>query len=178
MSFELTKKCSKYFTYKDLIECGETQSRLGFKNLPIQERSFEALAELALNILDPLVEKFGELKLTYGFCSPGLAKKIPSNIAPKIDQHSSWELNSKGNLICERGGAAVDFIIPNTGMLEVAKWLTKNIEFDRLYFYGDKLPVHVSYGPDGTGQIVLMTNEKNGRLIPRVISNNNFSSFS
>jgi len=53
--------------------------------------------------------------------------------------------------------------------LELAKWITTNTEFDRLYFYGDDLPVHVSYGPDQSRQIVAMTKERSGKLIPKVV---------
>jgi len=59
-------------------------------------------------------------------------------------------------------------------MLEVAQWIVGHTPFDRLYFYGDDLPIHVSYGPDQSRQVVLMSAGKSGKLIPRVISSEAF----
>ena len=55
-------------------------------------------------------------------------------------------------------------------MLEAAQWLAANTPFDRLYFYGAERPIHVSQGPEHSQQIVRMLPGKNGRLIPRVVS--------
>ena len=60
-------------------------------------------------------------------------------------------------------------------MLEVAQWIVTNTPFDRLYFYGDDLPLHVSYGPEQSRQIVTMTLGKSGRRIPRVVSVEKFT---
>jgi hypothetical protein len=54
-------------------------------------------------------------------------------------------------------------------MLEVAQWVAANTPFDRLYFYGKGLPVHVSHGPEASRQIVVMRPARDGRLVPRVI---------
>lgn len=56
-------------------------------------------------------------------------------------------LNMNPLPLCERRGAAVDFIVDDESMLEVAQWIVANTPFDRLYFYGDREPVHVSFGP-------------------------------
>jgi len=114
------------------------------------------------------------IRLTFGFCSPELAKEIPGRIDPKRDQHAAHELNRRGNPVCERLGAAVDFIVEDESMLEVAQWIVGHTPFDRLYFYGDDLPIHVSYGPDQSRQVVLMSAGKSGKLIPRVISSEAF----
>ncbi len=56
-------------------------------------------------------------------------------------------------------------------MLEVARWVVTNTPFDRLYFYGPDLPIHVSYGPENSRQVVRMVAAgKSGRLVPRVTS--------
>ena len=66
-------------------------------------------------------------------------------------------------------GAAVDFIVEDEDMLEVARWVVANTPFDRLYFYGSDLPIHVSYGPEHSRQVVRMVAaQKSGRLVPRV----------
>ncbi len=59
-------------------------------------------------------------------------------------------------------------------MLEVAQWVVANTPFDRLYFYGDDKPIHVSYGSNHDRQIVRMVPSKSGRLVPRVVSSDIF----
>ncbi|MBT6051955.1 MAG: DNA phosphorothioation-associated putative methyltransferase [Candidatus Scalindua sp.] len=162
--------CGQFLTFRDLIQCGETQQQTRLPNIPTNVQSYNALTLLALNIIDPVVDYFGMLNLTYGFCSPELARKITGRIAPKLDQHASHELNRLGNQVCSRLGAACDFIVDDESMLEVAQWIVVNTDFDRLYFYGDALPLHVSYGPDHSKQIVIMTLGKTQRLIPKVTS--------
>ena len=55
-------------------------------------------------------------------------------------------------------------------MLEVAQWLVQNTPFDRLYFYGNDKPLHVSYGEEHNRAIVLMLPGKSGRLVPKVVT--------
>ena len=122
-------------------------------------------------MLDPVIDWFGMIHLNYGFCSPELAREIPGRIDPKLDQHAACELNRRGKRVCERLGAAVDFIVEDEDMLEVARWLVTNTPFDRLYFYGPDLPIHVSYGPENSRQVMRMVAAgKSGRLVPRVTS--------
>ena len=59
-------------------------------------------------------------------------------------------------------------------MLEVAQWVVANTPFDRVYFYGDDRPIHVSVGPENTRQVVLMKPGKGGRRIPSVIDAEKF----
>ena len=162
--------CGQYLTFSQFIECGETQAETGLANLPKRPESFNALHDLAVRILDPVIDYFGMIRLTYGFCSSELARKIPGRIDSKRDQHAANELSRLGNPVCPRLGAAVDFLVEDESMLEVAQWVVEHTPFDRLYFYGDGLPVHVSYGPEHTRQVVRMMLGKSGRLVPRVTS--------
>lgn len=167
---ELDDPCGRFLTFRGLIECGETQASTGLPNRPLQPESYHALLELAERVLDPVIDYFGMIRLTYGFCSPELTRQIPARIDPKRDQHAAHEINRLGKPVCERLGAAVDFLVKDESMLEVAQWLVANTPFDRLYFYGDELPIHVSDGPNQDRQIVVMTPSKSGRLLPRVVS--------
>ena len=164
----LDAPCGQHFTYRDLLECGETWQRLQLANIPQQADTYNALQDLAVNIIDPVIDYFGMVRLTYGFCSAALAKQIPAHIAPKLDQHACHELNRLGKPICSRLGAAVDFIVEDEDMLEVAEWLATHTPFDRLYFYGADKPIHVSYGPEHKREWVDMRVSASGRLIPSV----------
>lgn len=160
--------CGANFTYRQLIECGETQAKYSLANMPQQPDSFTALYELCKNVLDPVIEYFGAIRLTFGFCSPALARLIPARIAPHLDQHAAHERNKLGRVICTRLGAAADFLVEHEDMLEVAEWIAENTPFDRLYYYGPAKPIHVSYGTDFSRQFVEMHLLSNGNLAPRV----------
>jgi DNA phosphorothioation-associated putative methyltransferase len=164
---DLDAPCGRYFTYRRLIECGETHARTGLPNLPKEPDSYSALYDLAVNILDPVIDYFGMIELTYGFCSSELAKRIAGRIAPELDQHAAHELNRKGRPICPRLGAAADFLVRDENMEEVARWIMANLPFDRLYYYGPNKPVHVSYSERPAGEAHEMR-VVGGRRVPRV----------
>lgn len=164
---DLHAPCGRYFKYCDLIECGETQAQTKIPNLPKDPDSYTALHELATKILDPVIEYFGMIKLTFGFCSPELAKHIKSRIAPELDQHACHEKNRRDRIICGRGGAAVDFLVEHEDMKEVADWIISNLPFDRLYIYEANRPIHVSFGPDNSRSAYLMIKNASGARIPR-----------
>ena len=166
---DLDTPCGKFFAYRNFIECGETQARTGLSNLPKEADSYTALYELATNILDPVIDYFGMIKLTFGFCSAALAKEIPGRIAPKLDQHAAHERKRNGKFICERLGAACDFIIEDEDMEEVALWVSKYTNFDRIYFYGKDRPIHVSFSEFPSKQITKMKLTRNDRYIPQTI---------
>jgi DNA phosphorothioation-associated putative methyltransferase len=165
---ELATRCSKHFTYRELIECGETQARTGLANRPQQPDTYTALHALASLVLDPVVDYFGMIELTYGFCSPELARSISGRIAPKLDQHAGYELTRLGRPVCERLGAACDFLVTDEDMEEVALWVAANTPFDRLYFYGKDRPIHVSYSATPARQFVRMTLSAAGTRVPRI----------
>lgn len=164
---DLDQRCGQSFTYRQLIECGETQSHLGLRNLPLRPQTYNALHDLAVRVLDPVVDYFGAIKLTYGFCSSELSKHITKRVAHQLDQHASYELNANNRMICSRGGAACDFLVEDEDMAQVADWIIANLPFDRLYFYGSDRPLHVSYSEKGEGKAYRLVATEGGRLMPR-----------
>lgn len=166
---KIDDKCSRYLTYKDLIEVGETFNKSGLSNLPLQVESYLGIKNLATILLDPIIDKFGSIDLTYGFCSHQLLKKIPARIAPVLDQHSAFELNSLGQRICKRDGFAVDFYVSkhSENMQIVAAWIIENLPFDRLYFYGNDRPIHLSYSSSPVRKAYAFTITKSGRRVPK-----------
>lgn len=173
---DLDEACGKHFTYRALVECGETwltaaKSAIPIDNAPRAAESYEALRRLCDKVLDPLVDHFGPISLTYGFAGARLVRTIRrqrGRVQPQLDQHASFELNLRGNRICERGGAAADLVIAHTSARDAAAWLQANTDFDRIYFYGDEKPLHVSTSTSPAGQIIEMRSY-GGRLVPRVL---------
>jgi len=165
----LDEPCGAHLTYRHLIECGETQTSTGIANLPKEPDSFTALHDLATEVLDPIIDYFGMINLTFGFCSSELAKRIPGRIAPELDQHAAHEHKRSGKFICERLGASCDFIVEDEDMREVADWVLSNTPCDRIYFYDRNRPIHVSSSPVPIGQLVEMRRLSDGKRVPRVI---------
>lgn len=164
---DLDQRCGKNFTYRQFIECGETQRQLGIPNLPLRSETYNAIYDLATQILDPLIDYFGSIKLTYGFSSPNLSKHIKGRIAPKLDQHAACEWKRGNGLVCDRGGAACDLLVEDEDMREVADWLIANLPFDRLYFYGRDRPLHVSFGPQHSREAYRLVPTEAGSAVPR-----------
>jgi hypothetical protein len=167
---ELDELCGRTFTFRRLIHCGETWERTQLPNLPLEPETYNALVELAKNIIDPVVEYFGMIEPTYGFCSASLAKNIPGRIAPAIDQHAGHEKKRGGAHVCSRLGAAIDFLVADEDMEGVADWIIANLPFDRLYFYGRDRPIHVSYGPGQSRIAYRMEITKGSSRMPRPYS--------
>ena len=170
----LDERCGRFLTYRNLIECGETQASTGLANLPKTAESYTALFDLATEILDPVIEYFGGIELTYGFCSLELARQIFARTAPELDQHAAHERKRSGAHICPRLGAAVDFLVRDEDMREVAEWIIANLPFDRLYFYGNDRPIHVSYTQGGERQAIEMkVRTPSGKRVPRPFQSGN-----
>ncbi|KUY48845.1 DNA phosphorothioation-associated putative methyltransferase [Burkholderia sp. RF2-non_BP3] len=163
----LDQKCGRYFTYRDLVECGETQAAHDIGNMPVEPESFNALFDLAHHVIDPVIDYFGMVKLTFGFCSPTLAAQIKGRISPKLDQHAAHERTRRGGYICERLGAACDFVVEDEDMAMVVEWIIDNVEFDRLYFYGRHRPIHISYSSTPARQVIDMIETPAGNVVPR-----------
>jgi DNA phosphorothioation-associated putative methyltransferase len=164
---DIDEKCGRHLTYRSFIECGETQSRLGIANLPTNVHTYNALYNLATNIIDPIIDYFGGIRLTYGLCTLELGRKISSRVSHGLDQHAACETKRNGRWVCERLGAACDFLVEDENMLEVAQWIAESLPFDRLYFYGESKPLHISFGPENSRTLVHMVTNASGFRMPR-----------
>lgn len=168
---DLDEHCSVHLKYRDLIECGETQKRTKFPNLPAELETFVALHALATHILDPVISKYGAIELTYGFGSAELVRKMlpPKRVVPKLDQHAAHERNAAGQFICDRLGAACDFLVKGQDMRDVAQWVFNNTPVDRLYFYGNDKSIHVSFSQTRKHQFVELIARDNKRRVPKIV---------
>ncbi|WP_152530594.1 hypothetical protein [Paraburkholderia dilworthii] len=168
----LDDACGKWYSYRDLTRCSETAQSTGIDNAPLVPQSYNALLALTKNIVDPIIDYFGRIELTYGFCSPQLARAIKrqgtGRIAANLDQHAAHEVDRSGNLICSRGGAAVDFLIRDEDMYAVAEWIAANLPFDRIYIYGTDRPIHVSFSPEPARQVVFV-DRSDGKVRPWIV---------
>ena len=102
------------------------------------------LTHLCINILQPVREQFGVITINSGYRSPALNAKVGGS---KTSQHCN--------------GQAADFESFSTPNPDLAKWISKNLEFDQLIleFYDGKDPnsgwVHCSYNLMGNRKKIL-----------------------
>ena len=70
--------------------------------------------------------------------------------------------------MCRRLGAAADFLVEDEDMREVVNWISENVVFDRLYFYGSNRPIHISFSAAPKTEIIELIPTTNGKSTPRV----------
>ena len=127
---------SRNFTLQELIK-SDTAIRLDINNNP-NSGQIEKLKALCENILQPVRDHFGRVKVTSGFRSEQLCLKIGSSIN---SQHAKAE--------------AADFECIGTDNAELFDWIKDNLEPDQLIleFYTPGEPnsgwIHCSWIPEG-----------------------------
>ena len=104
---------TRNFTLSELTK-SDTAIRKGINNNPNAEQ-VEKLKALCENILQPIRDHFGRVKVTSGFRSPELCVAIGSSLT---SQHSKAE--------------AVDFEVLGVDNAEVADWVKMNCNTDQL----------------------------------------------
>ena len=125
-------RISKNFSLSEMVKSA-TAVRLGVDNSPSSIHLVN-LTHLAIHILQPVRDQFGVITINSGYRSPALNAKVGGS---KTSQHCN--------------GQAADFESFSTPNPDLAKWITKNLDFDQiiLEFYDGKDPnsgwVHCSY---------------------------------
>lgn len=166
-----------------ILHCCETWHALAregrvLDNRPEQNETWTAIEWMRNELLQPLEEEFGIVLLSYGFAGHELiaavraratATKRPAGIAPELDQHAGYELDAHGARICDRDGIAVDLHVPGRPSGAIRDWILSRLPFDRLYFYADDRPLHLSWAPEPIGQVVEMRARPGGGTTPHVV---------
>lgn len=155
---------------QQLLNWYQTKHDVELCNEPEHPSSRSALEDLIAEILLPIYRKYPNIKITYGFTSATLKKYIakhsPNGTAPTLDQHASYELNNAHNPICDRGGAACDFIVPNIATSEIVRFIVEHLNYDRIYYYGNDKPLHVSNAQKPIKHLQIMAESDKGRRFP------------
>ena len=72
-----------------------------------------------------------------------------------------------GKQICSRGGAACDFYIEGVPTSNIVRFITQKLNYDRIYYYGNNRPLHVSIQlTDPLKHLQIMGESENGRRYP------------
>ena len=126
---------TRNFTLSELTK-SDTAIRKGINNNPSPEQ-IEKLKLLCENILQPIRDHFGRVKITSGFRSPELCVAIGSSVN---SQHAKAE--------------AADFECIGVDNAELADWIHANLDYDQLIleFYTPGEPnsgwIHCSWTSD------------------------------
>jgi len=127
---------SRNFSLQELIK-SDTAIRKGIDNNPNADQ-VEKLKALCENILQPVRDHFGRVKVTSGYRSVDLCTAIGSSVN---SQHARAE--------------AADFEVIGTDNAELADWIKNNLPYDQLIveYYTPGEPnsgwIHCSYIPEG-----------------------------
>ena len=106
-------KLSRNFSLQEMIK-SDTAIRLDIDNNPNADQ-VEKLKALCENVLQPVRDHFGRVKVTSGYRSPELCAAIGSSVN---SQHAKAE--------------AADFEVIGVDNAEVADWVKMNCETDQL----------------------------------------------
>ena len=136
---------SKHFTLEEMTR-SMVASRKGIDNTP-GSGEIKNLGNLCYEVLEPVRAHFDKaVSISSGFRSEALCEAIGSK---KTSQHAL--------------GCAADFEINGVPNIQVAYWLTNNVDFDQciMEFFDKDDPaggwIHVSYDKEGSNRKQVLT---------------------
>jgi zinc D-Ala-D-Ala carboxypeptidase len=135
----------------------ETATRLGIDNTPTDQVLIN-LQTLIYEVITPIINQFGDIKITSGYRSPELCKAIGSSTT---SQHTL--------------GQAVDCEVLGVSNKELADWVVNHLEFDQciLEFWKPEETnsgwVHCSYNKGNNRKMYLRAYKANGRTVYEVL---------
>jgi hypothetical protein len=135
----------------------ETATRLGIDNTPTDQILIN-LQTLIYEVITPIINQFGDIKITSGYRSPELCKAIGSSTT---SQHTL--------------GQAIDCEVLGVPNKELADWVVNHLEFDQciLEFWKPEETnsgwVHISYNKGNNRKMYLRAYKGNNRVIYEVL---------
>jgi hypothetical protein len=123
-------RVGKYFVLSDFLY-SRTAIVEGIPNVPLGFDGPEVagIRGLCAHILDPVVEQFGPVSITFGYCSAALWRRMYGANANLSDLHTFKP--KQGGI-----GGAVDIVIHHhEDARPVMRWIKENCIYDRLIAY-------------------------------------------
>ena len=135
----------------------EVAIRNGIDNTPTDQILIN-LQTLIYEVINPIVNHFGDIKITSGYRSPELCLKIGSSIR---SQHCL--------------GMAIDCEVLGVANKELADWVVNHLEFDQCileFWKPEEINsgwVHISYNKAGNRKMYLRAYKSNNRTVYEVL---------
>jgi len=135
----------------------ETAIRLNIDNTPTDQILIN-LQTLIYEVIEPIINQFGDIKITSGYRSPELCKAIGSSTT---SQHTL--------------GQAVDCEVLGVPNKDLADWVVNHLEFDQCileFWKPEEINsgwVHISYNKSGNRKMYLRAYKSNNRVIYEVL---------
>jgi hypothetical protein len=146
----------RQISLKELL-FSETATRLGIDNTPTDQVLIN-LQTLIYEVIEPIINQFGDIKITSGYRSPELCKAIGSSTT---SQHTL--------------GQAVDCEVIGVPNKELADWVVKNLTYDQVileFWKPEEINsgwVHISYNKGNNRKMYLRAYKANGRTVYEVL---------
>jgi len=141
---------SKHFTLEEMTR-SMTAARKGINNVP-GPGEIKNLGDLCYEVLEPVRAHFDKpISISSGYRSEALCEAIGSK---KTSQHAL--------------GCAADFEINGVANIQVAYWLTNNVDFDQciLEYYNQKM-----IKPDGSMCLMMKKDLTENKYLPSMVKN-------
>ena len=135
----------------------ETATRLNIPN-EATDSILINLQTLIYEVINPIINQFGDIKITSGYRSPELCKAIGSSTT---SQHTL--------------GQAVDCEVLGVPNKDLADWVVNHLEFDQCileFWKPEEINsgwVHISYNKSGNRKMYLRAFKANGRTVYEVL---------
>jgi hypothetical protein len=135
----------------------ETATRLNIPN-EATDLILINLQTLIYEVINPIINQFGDIKITSGYRSPELCKAIGSSLT---SQHTL--------------GQAVDCEVLGVPNKELADWVVNHLEFDQCileFWKPEEINsgwVHISYNKSGNRKMYLRAFKANNRTVYEVL---------
>ena len=124
---------TKNFRYKEFIR-SDTAIRKGINNIP-NEKQWKNIEKLAVNVLQPVRNKFGRIRITSGFRSPELNQVIGGS---RYSNH------------CRAEAADVEPVNVKVKLVDIMEYIVENLEFRTIILEFPKTGwLHVDYREGG-----------------------------
>ena len=146
-------KLTAHFTLAEMT-VSQTAARQGIDNTP-GEREIAALTMLCTEVLEPVRAHFDRpVIVSSGYRSATLNRAIGGSSS---SQH------------CK--GEAADFTVPGVGVLDLAQWMHRNLQYDQLIYEFGRW-VHVSYRAGALRNMELSAKRIGGRTsyLPGIVA--------
>ena len=138
------------FRYREFVR-SDIATRLGISNIPNKDQ-WRNIEVLARNVLQPIRNKFGGIKITSGFRSEALNSAINGS---SVSKH------------CNGEAADIEPFDPNISLIEMIGWIHRNLGYYDLI--GEYLPdgwIHIAYRKgDNTKKLKIKDSKHNYKYV-------------